>query len=234
MPATEEFFYKSKLGKYGLRSDCKKCNTSYSKQYGKQHYQENKEKIKQYQRKNEEKIKSQRQSISRKKYEKYWYQKNKDRRKVLYKNNAEKISQKRLQYRKENSETIKQRNKQYWHNNLEKARVHRQKRESLKKGLLASYTTQQWDRCKKSFNNKCAYCGKEELLQQDHFIPLSKDGEYTVNNIIPACKSCNTSKGNKDFFEWYPKQLFYSKQRRTKILKYLNYSDQIQQLSIST
>jgi 5-methylcytosine-specific restriction endonuclease McrA len=85
-----------------------------------------------------------------------------------------------------------------------------------------------------TFDNKCAYCGKEKPLAQDHFVPLSKGGEYTNNNIICSCKSCNSSKSDKDFFEWYPEQLFYSKEREAKILKYLNYDKktQTQQLAL--
>lgn len=94
-------------------------------------------------------------------------------------------------------------------------------------------TIKQWIDCIKEFDKKCAYCGKEKKLTQEHFIPLSKGGEYSINNIIPVCGSCNSSKQDRDFFKWYPKQPFYSKSRETKILKYLEYDKQLnQQLSI--
>lgn len=94
-------------------------------------------------------------------------------------------------------------------------------------------TTEQWVNCKKEFNNNCAYCGKKRKLTQDHFIPLSKNGEYSINNIIPVCSSCNSSKLDNNFFEWYPKQPFYSKSREKRILNYLNYNENLnQQLSI--
>ncbi len=70
-------------------------------------------------------------------------------------------------------------------------------------------------------------------LEQEHFVPISSNGPYTANNIIPACKSCNSSKRDSDFFSWYPKQPFYSKRREAKILRYLNYdNDGKQQASI--
>ena len=94
-------------------------------------------------------------------------------------------------------------------------------------------TTEQWEDCIKHFEGKCAYCGKKKKLTQEHFIPLSKGGEYSVNNIIPACGSCNSSKRDRDFFKWYPNQKFYSKTRENKILRYLEYDKQLnQQLSI--
>lgn len=73
----------------------------------------------------------------------------------------------------------------------------------------------------------------EEQLHQEHFIPVSDKGEHTINNIIPACRSCNSSKGNKNFFEWYPDYKHYDKKRENFILEYLNYmDDDAQQLAL--
>jgi len=111
--------------------------------------------------------------------------------------------------------------------------ISHRKRESLKRGLDSNFTQKEWEYCKDIFKNECAYCGREKELTQDHFIPISKGGEYTVNNIVPACLSCNTSKNSSDFFKWYPRYKFYSAQRERKILKYLNYKTPgIQQLSM--
>jgi len=55
-------------------------------------------------------------------------------------------------------------------------------------------------------NNYCWYCGKEMeplKLTKDHVFPRSKGGANDMNNIIMVCKSCNSSKGNMDLFEWY-------------------------------
>lgn len=90
----------------------------------------------------------------------------------------------------------------------------------------------QWEEIKKHFDYKCAYCGKDLPLAQEHFLALSKEGEYTLNNIIPSCKSCNSSKATKDFFKWYPNYKNYSKKRERAILKFLGYTDENQQLKI--
>jgi len=93
--------------------------------------------------------------------------------------------------------------------------------------LPATLTLNQWKQIKEDFNYQCAYCGKHlENLTQDHFIALENGGEYTKENIIPACMSCNTSKRDKDFFEWYPQQDFYSKEREKRILEHLKYITQ--------
>lgn len=147
-------------------------------------------------------------------------------------NNKEYSSYKSKIYAKNNEDKIKLYHKQYRKENLEKRRIYEQKREAVKKKLDKNFDKNDWDICKNYFNNRCAYCGEEKILTQDHFIALSKNGEYTKNNIIPACKNCNSSKRHSDFFEWYPKQESYSKKREQKILKYLNYDlkTKIQQL----
>ncbi|MBQ0056705.1 MAG: HNH endonuclease [Bacteroidales bacterium] len=55
-------------------------------------------------------------------------------------------------------------------------------------------------------NNYCWYCGKEmdsSKLTKDHVFPRSKGGDNDMDNIIMVCKTCNSSKGNMDLFEWY-------------------------------
>lgn len=46
----------------------------------------------------------------------------------------------------------------------------------------------------------CAHCGVELTLKTftvDHYIPKSKDGSNTMNNLIPLCEECNRDKDNK-------------------------------------
>jgi len=111
-----------------------------------------------------------------------------------------------------------------------KGRKEKHTRKAKKIKTISDYHVSEWRYCVDFFDYKCAYCGitqKEHLktyneqLHQDHFIPLSKYGNYTKDNIIPACKTCNCSKNDKDFFEWYPEQEFYNKTREVKILNYL-------------
>jgi len=107
-----------------------------------------------------------------------------------------------------------------------------QRREAKKKSLIATLTKEQWEAIKNEFDNCCAYCGEKKPLTQDHFVPVSKDGEYTTNNIIPACSKCNCNKFNNSFFTWYPTFKYYSKKREQHILIFLGYKDGIQQLRL--
>mgnify|MGYP000196719752 FL=1 len=45
--------------------------------------------------------------------------------------------------------------------------------------------------------HKCQYCGKAKDLTIDHVLPKSKGGKSTWNNLVTACKKCNSLKGDK-------------------------------------
>jgi 5-methylcytosine-specific restriction endonuclease McrA len=45
------------------------------------------------------------------------------------------------------------------------------------------------------WNWTCAYCGKTGVaLQPDHRVPLARGGSNAIDNILPACPSCNQRK----------------------------------------
>jgi 5-methylcytosine-specific restriction endonuclease McrA len=49
----------------------------------------------------------------------------------------------------------------------------------------------------------CAYCGATgRPLQRDCVLALSRGGRYTLDNIAPACGSCNASKCNQEVTSW--------------------------------
>jgi 5-methylcytosine-specific restriction endonuclease McrA len=49
----------------------------------------------------------------------------------------------------------------------------------------------------------CAYCGKtDDAMQRDCVLALSRGGRYTLDNIVPACRSCNTSKWHDEVTSW--------------------------------
>jgi hypothetical protein len=49
---------------------------------------------------------------------------------------------------------------------------------------------------------KCSYCGSTNNLALDHIFPKKFGGEDSGDNLIYACKSCNSSKGKKDLMKW--------------------------------
>jgi len=90
----------------------------------------------------------------------------------------------------------------------------------------------EWIANKNYFNNECAYCGlKLEnhwvryagkwMLGDFHKDHMVHDGSNGLENCIPACKSCNTSKHTALLIEWYNiHNKNYSQKRYNKIIKW--------------
>lgn len=45
-------------------------------------------------------------------------------------------------------------------------------------------------------NFNCQYCGGDSELSLDHLIPRSKGGKTNWKNLVTACKTCNSIKGD--------------------------------------
>jgi hypothetical protein len=48
----------------------------------------------------------------------------------------------------------------------------------------------------------CAYCDKPGELARDHVVPRSRGGPDNATNIVMACRSCNSAKGDQLPSEW--------------------------------
>lgn len=49
----------------------------------------------------------------------------------------------------------------------------------------------------KLYGKVCLCCGSNENITLDHVVPIVNDGDYTLSNLQPLCKSCNSKKGSK-------------------------------------
>lgn len=231
-PSTNDFFNASKNTKDGFKHACKECRKLEYKndseriiKKSRKYYQDNKEKVsvinKRYKQKNRE-----------------WYR-NYD--KEYYKENEKLIKKRSTKYYHENKDNIVPKMKIYgakWsgsqHGKLLK-RFYQQKRTATKLSLLNTLTLKEWEGAKAYFEQSCAYCGKGETeLHQEHVIPMSKGGAYNKQNIIPSCQPCNNKKWAHDMEKWYMLQEFFSKERLSKIHKWIgcDTKNKAQQLSI--
>jgi 5-methylcytosine-specific restriction endonuclease McrA len=77
---------------------------------------------------------------------------------------------------------------------------------------------EQWTALKLAWGG-CAYCGASDTaLQRDCVLAISRGGRYTVTNIAPACRSCNTSKCNDEVTSWMRRKRL---DERTFLLRHL-------------
>lgn len=79
-----------------------------------------------------------------------------------------------------------------------------QRRAARKKNLPSTLTHKEWEEIKKIYDFCCAYCGQQKPLSQDHIIPILDGGGHVYENIVPACKSCNSKKGPRDVHKVFP------------------------------
>lgn len=249
LPANSKFYYKNSQQSDGLFSKCKECMGGKMGRnfHGKKSYNENGEKkcsscgnwyppTNEYF--NNKTARADGLDCQCKKCVKAYNESIKDHTKeknhIRYLNNKDHIRKISDEWKKKNPDKVKEINRRSAKKNKANKCVLQQKRDAKKASLPATFTVEQWEVCKSYFNNRCAYCGSEDKkLTQDHVIPLSKNGEYTINNIVPCCLSCNSKKSNKDLLEWYASELpFYSETRKKKILKYLKTDGEKQQMAL--
>lgn len=199
LPATAEYFYRSKATKDGLWSYCKACNREAKREERHEYYEAHKEERK-------EKYNSPKWKKYRKEYMHEYH---------LAHYSAEKRRQK---YEESGREYAAK-----WYNeNRERVLDYSQKKRMKARGCSADLSLSQWEDTKEYFGYRCAYCGRQMInFIRDHIIPVKHGGAYTKSNIIPACQRCNSLKSARSLSEWYPKQSFYSPEREAKILEFI-------------
>lgn len=95
---------------------------------------------------------------------------------------------------------LRARKKAWESKNPGKRRVYEAKRV----GIIAegTLTAVEWTAILVEFGHACAYCrGGGVPLEVDHLTPLSRGGRHEAANVVPACRSCNATKGSRTLLE---------------------------------
>lgn len=72
----------------------------------------------------------------------------------------------------------------------------------LKDGTMSMRTIFDDEKIKLQTGQICNYCGSPDKLALDHIFPQKFGGRDDAENLIFACRTCNSSKGKKDLMEW--------------------------------
>lgn len=134
-------------------------------------------------------------------WSKTYYEKNRER---LLKeeredrtNNLERERTRSRKYYQAHRESVLQKQRDKYKEDPTKANDRARKRRALKQGTSDSTLTEkEWLSILETFNYECVYCG-DPWVERDHFIPLSKGGTHTADNVVPACMTCNRRKRDK-------------------------------------
>lgn len=149
----------------------------------------------------------------RKKRASNYFKSNRDKCLVRFKNSRESNGSYMIEYRLKNRDKLLRQGSEYRIKNRQeinrKARVRLQNtdkdivrwRSQIRRAKLRSasgmFTLNQWLDRLFYHGNRCYYCHCEGTMTIDHRIPLSKGGTNWPSNLVPACKSCNSSKRDK-------------------------------------
>src|SRR3990167_7229750 len=91
------------------------------------------------------------------------------------------------------------------HRTAEQVRGRNELRRARSAGAVGSHSIAEWLEKVALFAGRCAYCGREDrTLTRDHRIPLVRGGSHNIENIVPACGSCNSRKHDRMEFEFAP------------------------------
>lgn len=190
-PASNEYFNKEPHAKDGLCGQCKAC----FREHRRIRYAEHPEKQREYNQR-------------------------------YYKEHLEKERQRCQLYREQHLEAARVRQQRYRANNIEKERSYSRRRRARKLNLPATFTLDHERLGLEYFSGRCAVCNRQlkdlfgtHTVHWDHWIPLTKGGGTTPDNMLPLCGGqggCNQSKGAKLPEKWLLKQ--FGKRKAAEIL----------------
>ena len=183
------YFPPFKPGLFGLRAECRECN--------RQRHRE----------------KRQRDPERYRKINRDAYFRNLEHSREISRINARKSLARQRAAGIQRSDAARERDRQYQQRNKiilrPKKVLYAHARRARKFNAEGTYTQQEWRDKLALYNNKCHWCGEEikGTPTADHVIPLVHGGTNYIENIVPACRVCNSKKHTKLPWEFAPDAL---------------------------
>jgi 5-methylcytosine-specific restriction endonuclease McrA len=136
-------------------------------------------------------------------YSKKWRLANPEKHSAYLIKNADKLRLKQAARRAANRERVDVASLAWAKANPERKRLAAQRRRArLRDASSPGVELDTWLHLCAIHDDRCAYCDEIKPLTIDHVVPISRGGRDEAANIVPACKPCNSSKGNRLLSEW--------------------------------
>lgn len=122
----------------------------------------------------------------------------KETRKIWVANNLEKLRERdrrRAGQRKEYLKQHPEKNKKY-------NDTRNYKRRALNKNI-SPLNGNEREYLREYMGDLCFYCGQKKPETLDHLLPLTRGGDNSIENLVLACRPCNSQKNNKTPQEYY-------------------------------
>lgn len=187
-------FRRDKRKPLGYGSYCKSCDLERRRRWRRDNPEKTREADRRWRKNNLEKAREKDRRRYRENPEKT---REKNRQKHL-KNPEKRRAAARRWYRNNRARAIERINR--WRKaNPEKSREYNSRRRSNKINTsINSLSGETWKWLVSLYEHRCAYCGNfSKDITIDHVMPLSRGGNNTLGNIVPACRSCNSLKHAK-------------------------------------
>ncbi len=124
---------------------------------------------------------------------------------------AQRTEERRARRTEEEKKKAKADNRLWQQENADKIAIAGAKRKADKASAPGPHhTKEQRTKMFEEHGGLCFYCGAQ-ATSLDHVVPLSRGGSDAIENCVPACRSCNSSKRNKLLSEWVKRPLYRSK-----------------------
>jgi 5-methylcytosine-specific restriction endonuclease McrA len=208
-------FTPSKDGLYGHLARCKPCNVAAVMRY----YWANLEKVKKRKRERYDPVRARERRKATRERDRVrlqgWRQANPELNRAYLRRSREEHPERFREYRRkyyyEGGEKAKAaaRCKLRRLRHPEEHRLESAARRTIKRRSGGNVTQRDAVRLLNRFHGRCAYClNPADTL--DHVIPLVRGGRHTIGNLLPACRSCNSSKHKWLLIEWRVRRAQFS------------------------
>lgn len=218
-----EAFYRDTARADGLQSCCKVCREDRRRVYRAENAERIRDQKREYAAANAERIREYNRQYSatnrehKAEYNRQYHAENATHIAVRKARYYDANKQERRRYGRVYSRAYRVKNPDYTRSyrilSPEAGRLAKQRRRARKLSLPDTFTPADWQYALDAFGGCCAVCGRPpglwHTLAADHWVPLSKGGGTTPDNIVPLCHSlrdgegsCNPSKHGRDALEW--------------------------------
>ena len=130
----------------------------------------------------------------------------KERSRAWHHANREIILPKLREYARTHKDAAAERSKRWARAHPDRIHASVARRRARLKQAVGPLTAEQWEAVVVEMGGRCVYCGSGAVTQ-DHDVPLTRGGHHERSNVVPACRSCNSSKHQQTGNEWSVTQL---------------------------
>lgn len=103
-------------------------------------------------------------------------------------------------YQESNPDKVRENNQNFRANNPLKVRQYRRDRRTRMANNKSFFVSEKEQA--RLYASPCFACGSFDRIEVEHLIPVTRNGDDGIGNLVALCKPCNLSKLNKTWMEW--------------------------------